>query len=91
MHFVLSGLTIVLIDLLLAFGIGLAWLVDFDVWQLWNIAEREHWIGVTLTGLAIGGVAYACHGAAHFVSMFTRKVGDEAETIEQEKNLRRVV
>ena len=73
-----------------ASGIGLAWLADFDMWRLWGIAEREPWIGVTLTGLMIGGLALGFRGVAHFVSAFTRKVADEAETLEKEKNLRRV-
>ena len=71
-------------------GVGLAWLADFDLWRLWGVAEREHWIGVTLTGLMIGGFGLASRGAAHLVSMFTRKVGDEAETLEKDRNLRRV-
>ena len=75
---------------LVGFGIGAAWLADFDLWRLWGIAEREHWIGVTLTGLMIGGFGLVFRGVAHLVEAFTRKVDDEAETIEKDKNLRRV-
>jgi hypothetical protein len=35
---------------LVGFGIGAAWLVDFDVWQLWSIRARADWIGVTPSG-----------------------------------------
>lgn len=73
-----------------AFGIGLAWLADFSLFDLWRIPVREHWIGVTLTGLAVGAVAFVTYGIAHMVAAFTRKVADEAETIEKESNLRRV-
>jgi hypothetical protein len=72
-----------------AFGIGAAWLADFNLWSLWHLPVRAEWIGVTLSGLAIGAVAFASYGAAHFVSTVSRKVTDEAVTIEQEKGLRR--
>ena len=75
---------------LVGFGVGLAWLADFDLWRLWGLTEREHWIGVTLTGLMIGGFGLVFRGAAHLVSVFTRMVGDEAETLEEDMNLRRV-
>ena len=74
---------------LVGFGIGLAWLADFDIFRLWNIGVREDWIGVTLTGLMIGGMAYVFHGAFHLGSVFTRKVADEAETLETQQ-LKRV-
>ncbi len=73
-----------------AFGVGLAWLADFNMWTLWHQTVRYDWVGVTLSGLAIGALGYACHGAAHLLSAFTRKVTDEAAGIEKEKNLRRV-
>lgn len=75
---------------LVVMGVALAWLVDFDVFRLWGMDTRADWIGVTLTGLMIGGLAFAVRGGAALVSALTRKVGDEAETIEKEKNLRRV-
>jgi hypothetical protein len=75
---------------LIALGVGAAWLVDFDVFRLWGIDARADWIGVTLTGLMIGGLGYVCRGAAHLTAELTRIVGDEAETLEKEKDLRRV-
>ena len=75
---------------LVGFGIGAAWLADFDVFELWGIGVREPWIGITLTGLMIGGLGLVYRSVAHLAGMFARKVGDEAETIEKEKNLRRV-
>jgi hypothetical protein len=73
-----------------AFGVGLAWLGDFNLWSAWHLAVRSEWIGVTLTGLVIGAVAFAVYGAAHLVSAFARKVTDEAVDIEHDKGLRRV-
>jgi hypothetical protein len=75
---------------LVGLGIGAAWLADFNVFQLWTIPVREDWIGVTLTGLMIGGIGLACRGVGHLMSVFSRKVADEAETLEKETSLRRV-
>jgi hypothetical protein len=75
---------------LVGLGVGAAWLADFDVWQLWGIPVREDWIGVTLTGMMIGGIALAYRGVGRLLSTFSRKIADEAETLEKEKSLRRV-
>jgi hypothetical protein len=74
---------------LVGLGVGAAWLADFDVWQLWGIAVREDWIGVTLTGLMIGGIGLVCRGVGRLLSAVSRKVSDEAETLEA-TSLRRV-
>jgi hypothetical protein len=75
---------------LVGLGIGAAWLADFNVFQHWGIEVRADWIGVTLTGLMIGGIALAYRGVGRLLSVFSRKIADEAETLEQEKSLRRV-
>jgi hypothetical protein len=75
---------------LVGLGVGVAWLVNFDAFRLWGIGERQHWIGVTLTGLMIGGLGFAYRGFGHLMGVFARKVADEAETIEKEKGLKRV-
>jgi drug/metabolite transporter (DMT)-like permease len=75
---------------LVGLGVGVAWLVDFNLWREWGMEARRPWIGVTLTGLMLGGLGLGFRGVAHLLSSFTRKVADEAESIEKEKNLRRV-
>jgi hypothetical protein len=65
---------------LIGFGIGAAWLADFDVWQLWGIPARADWIGVTLTGLMIGGIALAYCGVARLLSTISRKVATVSRT-----------
>ena len=37
--------------LLIAFGIGAAWLADFNLWAQWGLTVRSDWVGVTLSGL----------------------------------------
>jgi hypothetical protein len=70
-------------------GIGLAWLADFDMWAQWNIPVRAGWIGTTLTGLALGGVAYFFHEVLGFFTGLHRKMDDEAIVLEHSE-MRRV-
>ena len=44
----------------LALGIGLAWAVNFDLWALWHIPMPADWVAITLTGVALGGIARSC-------------------------------
>lgn len=76
--------------LLVLLGIGVAWLADFDLFGTWNLIVRNHGIAVTLTGFAIGGVAYFWRGILEFFASLSRKSTDEARTMEKKENLRRV-
>jgi hypothetical protein len=51
---------------------------------------RWAWVGTTLTGVIIAGVAYFWGVILDFVGGFARKAVDEAETLEKTQNLRRV-
>jgi hypothetical protein len=76
--------------LAIGLGIGLAWLANLNMWTSWHITGlRYDWVGVTLTGLAIAGVAVALHAVVGSVSSLHRKIEDEAEQIER-TDLRRV-
>lgn len=74
--------------LLAALGVGAAWLVDFSLWSSWGIPARADWIGVTLTGLALAGVAEFWHYLFRLVSGAARKLNDEAATLEKTQELR---
>ncbi len=71
-------------------GIGAAWLAGFNLFQLWGIDVRAGWIGVTLSGVAMGGVAYFWREAIGLLSSLFRKYTDQAEEIERQHGLRRV-
>lgn len=72
-------------------GVGLAWLADFNLWALWDIPVREERIGITLTGLALGGVAYCWREVLGFFAGLHRKYEDEAMVLERrEEEIRRV-
>ena len=73
-----------------AWGVALAWLANLNMWQGWAVGHlRYGWVGVTLTGLALGGTALLVHALFGFFSGLYRKFNDEAERIER-ADLRRV-
>jgi hypothetical protein len=69
--------------LLVLLGIGAAWLANFNLFGVWGLAVRDHWIAVTLTGLAIAGVGYFWRVILEFFAGISRKVTDEARSLEQ--------
>lgn len=73
-----------------AWGVGLAWLANLNMWQAWNVSGlRWSWVGVTITGLALGGVALVFHSLVGFFVGLHRKLDDQAEQIERTE-LRRI-
>jgi mannose/fructose/N-acetylgalactosamine-specific phosphotransferase system component IIC len=71
-------------------GVGMAWLANLNMWTSWHIGNlRYDWVGITVTGLAIGGAAVALYSIVGSVSSLHRKLDDEAEQIER-TDLRRV-
>ncbi len=75
---------------LLALGVGGAWLVNLNLFAAWGITTRANWIGVTLTGLMIAGAAYFWKEVLSFFEGISRKLTDEAVTLEKTEHLRRV-
>jgi hypothetical protein len=75
---------------LAALGVGAAWLIDLDLFGVLAVDTRDSAIGVTMTGLMIGGAAYFWQEILGFFTGLSRKVGDEAATLEQAEHLRRV-
>jgi hypothetical protein len=74
----------------IAFGVGLAWLADLNMWRMLGVHVREPWIGVTLTGLALAGVAYFWTEILGFFGGLERKYNDEAAALEKDRGLRQV-
>lgn len=73
-----------------ALGVGAGWLIDLDLFGVLAVATRGSAIGVTVTGLMIGGAAYFWQEILGFFAVLTRKLGDEAATLEESEHLRRV-
>ncbi|HLI15290.1 MAG TPA: hypothetical protein VKV23_04465 [Acidimicrobiales bacterium] len=71
-------------------GVALAWLANFNMWTGWDIAHlRYAWVGVTLTGVALGGAALLAYSLLGFFFGLHRKFDDQAEQLERTE-LRRV-
>lgn len=65
-------------------GVGLAWLANFSMWMGWGIANlRYAWVGITLTGVALGGTALLLHSLLGTFLGLYRKFDDQAEQIER--------
>lgn len=75
---------------LVALGVGTAWLVDFNLFQVWGLPVRNDTIGVTVTGLLIAGTGYFWRALLHFFTGLARKLTDEAASMEKAQQLRRV-
>jgi hypothetical protein len=76
--------------LVIALGVGVAWLADFNMFTAWNVGVRTDWIGITLTGLAVAGFGAAWYVVLRLFRGLERKFNDEAASFEKEKGLRRV-
>lgn len=73
-----------------AWGVALAWLANLNMWTGWSIGHlRYDWVGVTLTGVALGGTALLLYALYSFFAGLFRKFDDQAEQIEKGE-LRRV-
>jgi len=75
---------------LVALGVGAAWLADFDLFAMWGLPVRAAWIGTTLSGLAIAGLAYVWREVMGVLAGLLRKYHDEAAEMETQHGLRRV-
>jgi len=76
--------------LALGWGVGLAWLANLNMWSGWSIGNlRYGWVGVTVTGVALGGAAVLSYAIFGLFAGLHRKLDDEAEQIEK-TDLRRV-
>jgi hypothetical protein len=75
---------------LVALGVGAAWLINLNLFSLWAIPVRNSAIAVTMTGIVIAGAAFFWRAVLGFFSGLTRKFTDEAVTMEKTEHLRRV-
>jgi hypothetical protein len=75
---------------LIALGVGAAWLINLNLFSLWSIPVRNSDIAVTLTGVMIAGAAYFWRVLLGYFHGLSRKLTDEARTMEKTEHLRRV-
>jgi hypothetical protein len=66
-----------------ALGVALAWIVNFDIFRDWGLDARAGWLGVTMTGIILGGIADFWHFMLGLFSEVMRKVKGEARQMEE--------
>ena len=74
---------------LVALGVGSAWLINLNLFSVWGIPVRSSEIAVTVTGIMIAGAAYLWRDLLGFFSGLSRKFTDQAKTMEKTEHLRR--
>lgn len=75
---------------LVALGVGAAWLTNLNLFSVWAIPVRNSEIAVTMTGILIAGVGYCWREVLGLFGGLYRKYTDEARLMEKSETLRRV-
>jgi hypothetical protein len=75
---------------LVALGVGAAWLINLNLFAVWGIPVRNSQIAVTITGILVAGAAYFWRPVLDFFAGLSRKFTDQAVTMEKTEHLRRV-
>ncbi len=60
------------ITLTILLGVGLTWLLDYNVYAAWGQGFRDAWMGVVGTGLTIAGLTAAWHALFGFLASYGR-------------------
>lgn len=72
--------------MLVALGVGGAWLTNLNLFSLWSIPVRNSDIAVTVTGILLGGVGYFWREVLGFFGGLYRKLTDEAKAMEEKSS-----
>jgi hypothetical protein len=74
---------------LVALGVGAAWLTNLNLFSAWSIPVRNSDIAVTVTGILLAGVAYFWREILGLFGGLYRKYTDESKIMEKSETLRR--
>ena len=58
------------ITLAVLLGIGLTWLLDYNVYAGWSQAFRKGWMGTVATGITIAGISAVWHQVRGVMSSY---------------------
>ncbi len=74
----------------LVLGVAFAWIANLNLWTGFSVGQlRADWIGVTITGLALGGIAFFFDAVIGLFAGLDRKIEDQATQLEH-SDLKRV-
>ncbi|MFN2543647.1 MAG: hypothetical protein ABR600_03615 [Actinomycetota bacterium] len=63
-------------------GVGLTWLLDYNVYAGWDQLFRKAWMGTVGTGLTIAGISAVWHEILDVLASYSRRSNDQATEIE---------
>ena len=58
------------VTLTILFGVGLTWLLDYNVYAGWGQVFRKDWMGVVGTGITIAGLTTVWYGIIGVLSWY---------------------
>ena len=70
------------ITLAILMGVGLTWLLDYNVYAGWAQAFRKGWMGTVATGFTIAALSAVWHEVLNVLSSYSRRSNDQANEIE---------
>ena len=70
------------ITLAVLMGVGLTWLLDYNVYAGWSQVFRKGWMGTVGTGFTIAAIAAVWHEILDVLSSYSRRSNDQAAEIE---------
>jgi len=70
------------ITLAILMGVGLTWLLDYNVYAGWSQSFRKPWMGTVGTGFTIAAVSAVWHEILGVLSSYARRYGSQAHEVE---------
>jgi hypothetical protein len=70
------------ITLAVLMGVGVTWLLDYNVYAGWDQVFRKAWMGTVGTGFTIAGLSTVWHEILDVLSSYSRRSNDQATEIE---------
>jgi len=66
------------VTLTILLGVGLTWLLDYNVYASWGQVFRDGWMGVVGTGITIAGFATVWNSVFGFLASYPHRAPTEA-------------
>ena len=70
------------ITLAILMGVGLTWLLDYNVYAGWSQAFRKGWMGTVATGITIAAVSAVWHEIVGVLSSYAGRSSGHASAVE---------
>jgi len=68
------------LTLTILLGVGLTWLLDYNVYAGWGQVFRKDWMGTVATGFTIAGFTAVWHSVFGYLGSYRRSSPDTSES-----------